>query len=177
MGIFGGPCKHLVSYDGENWDFAGLTGPDKLNIKIGELKGNRQVLQTAADITQLYDAMQFSNCTRINQLPKDSPDRVKLAYESMQGEQQLVQLALLIKLLQAQPNSDKLQQAIAEWIAAQSKRLSTLPAAPPKVAPLREAKVTVSSVRLSIKKAADSDPHLKQALASKTSFDLSRYLT
>jgi hypothetical protein len=176
MGIFGGPCKHLVNFDKTTLGISGFTGPDILNVKVADIKVDRQVLQTATEITQLYDVMQYSDCIKIDALPKDSPDRVKLTYQVIQNEQQVVQLALLIKLLAAQPSSEKLQQAIAEWIAAQSSRLNQLPTLPTTRSLHPESGgVNVETVRSSIRKAAATEPRLKKALEAPTKPDLGSY--
>ncbi len=177
MGWFGGPCKHIVNYDKTILDISGFNGPDVLNVKVAEIKVDRQVLQTAAEITQLYDAMQYSDCVKIDSLPKDSPDRVRLTYQAIQNERQVVQLALLIKLLAAQPGSEKLQQAIADWIAAQSNRLDQLPAPTTRSLRPEGRGVNVETVRSSIKRAAAAEPRLKKALEAGTEPDLGRYFS
>ena len=176
MGIFGGPCKHLVDYQKESLSLSGFSGPDKVNVKFGDLKIDPKVMQTAAEITQLYDAMQYSDCMRIEQLPKNSPDRVKLTHEVLENEHQIVQLALLIKVLALSPNSEKLQQAIVDWIAAQANRMSHSPEMTPKVLRVATKTLTVTGVRSSIRATADTVPALKSALATHKTFNFKSYL-
>jgi hypothetical protein len=162
MPLFGGPCKHIVNYDGRSLDLSGLalTGSEKLKFELGQLKIKRELVQTASEIVQILDAAQYSNCIKIEQTPKDSPERMKLIFQSMESERQLVQFALLTKLLIAQPNSEQLQKGFVDWLASiapQTKELTSQVAPSTKRALRTPSATTLAS---SFKRARDAEPQL-----------------
>jgi hypothetical protein len=65
----------------------------------------------------LLDAPQFANCIKINTIPKDSPERIRLINQAMENEDQLVKFSLVMKLIAANPTSEVIQKALADWIA------------------------------------------------------------
>jgi hypothetical protein len=66
----------------------------------------------------LLDTAQFANCTKINIIPKDSPERIKLINQAMKSETQLVKFSLVMKLVATNPTSEVIQKALADWIAS-----------------------------------------------------------
>jgi hypothetical protein len=117
--IGGGPCKQMVKYDGTSLDLSGLSlpalaGSGPLSFALGHLQIKHELMQAAAEIAQLLDAAQFANCTKINMVPKDSPDRIRLINQAMESETQLVKFSLVMKLVTANPTSEVIQKALAE---------------------------------------------------------------
>jgi hypothetical protein len=116
----------MVKYDGTSLDLTGLnvpaltTGSGPLSIALGYLQIKRELIQAAAEIAQLLDAAQFANYTKINMIPKDSPERLKLINQDMESETQLVKFSLVMRLVAANPTSEVIQNALADWIASQS---------------------------------------------------------
>jgi hypothetical protein len=103
--IGGGPCKQIVKYDGTTLDLRGLNipalaGAGPLSFGLGYLQIKRELIQAAAEIAQVLDAAQLANCTKINMVSKDSPERIKVINQAMEFESQLVRFELVMKLFQ-----------------------------------------------------------------------------
>jgi hypothetical protein len=110
-------CKRAFNYDATNISFSGLQGPDQIiNFKIGSFQVKKDLLQAACEIAQIYDLFQYSNCQRIQQFSKDSVQRDTFILEIQKNESRLVELLSMLKLAAAHP-SDKIEEAIADWIA------------------------------------------------------------
>ena len=127
MPIFGGgPCKQMIKYDGASLDLTGLNIPmltagyGPLSFTLGHLQIKRELIQAATEIAQLLDAAQFANCTKINMVPSNSRERIKLINQAMESETQLVKFALVMKLATSNPTSEIMQKALADWIGSQS---------------------------------------------------------
>jgi hypothetical protein len=179
MPIFGGPCKQLVKYDGYSLDLSGLgvSGPEPLKLDLGHLQIKRELMQVASEIAQLLDAVQYSNCVKIEQTPKDSPERIKLIYQAMESERQLVQLTLLTKLIIAQPNSEHLQKALAEWVASHATRAQELSNQVQKTSLRRGTRLPDSAtINSSLERAKKAEPRLAYAIQRKASFDMEKVL-
>jgi hypothetical protein len=173
-------CEHVVNYDGINISFSGLEGPSPFNVKLGEVKANREVLQTASEIAQLYDLYQYSNCQQTKMLPENSPERTQFILEAQKNGQRLLELLSILKLLAARP-SDKMESALADWVAYSFTRIEKesplLPPgtttraggatrAPPPVSELNQ-------IRRSLAKAKEESAYLKEALR-KPEFDIEK---
>jgi hypothetical protein len=184
MGLFGGSCKRLVKYDGTTFDLSGLVGPGEFKLTLGQLGLKHELLQAATDIVQLYDAMQYTNCTRIQQIPENSPERIKLIHESMEMERQLITFALLTKVLEAQPQNEIVQKGLIDWMAsqgphaqeaasdAQKKTLkSGLHRKDPNVQMPR-----ADEIRSTFEAAVAAEPRLREAMRLGTQFDMDRVL-
>jgi ATP phosphoribosyltransferase regulatory subunit HisZ len=65
-------------------------GSGPLSFALGHLQIKRELIQAAAEIAQLLDAAQFANSTKINMVPKNSPERLKLINQAMENEAQLL---------------------------------------------------------------------------------------
>jgi hypothetical protein len=115
---FVSPCRRLVKYDGATLDISGLAGPEELKFSIGQLRVKRELLQAATEIVLVYDAIQYANCVRIHQMPRDSPERIKLIYKAMEAEREILVFMLLTRLIAVVPDNDRLQKALIEWIAS-----------------------------------------------------------
>jgi hypothetical protein len=177
--FFGGPCRQLVKYDGLSLDLSGLglAGAGPLKFNIGEVHAGRELVQVASEIAQLLDAAQYSNCIKIEQTPKNSPERIKLIYEAMESERQLVQLALLTKLIMAQPNSEHLQKALADWVASHATRTQELSVQVQETATKRGLQVpTQAAISSSLEKAKKAEPRLAEAIRRNASFDMQKVL-
>lgn len=164
-------CEHVVNYDGAVISFSGLEGPAPFNVKLGEVKANREILQTATEIAQLYDLYQYSNCQQAKMLPENSPDRTQFILEAQRNGQKLLELLAILKLLAARP-SDKIESALADWVAYSFTRIEKeSPLLPPGTTtraggatrtppPVRE----LNQIRRSIAKAKEQSLYLKEAL-------------
>lgn len=191
MPIFGGgPCKQMMKYDGTTLDLTGLnvpaltaTGSGSLSFALGHLQIKRELVQAAAEIAQLLDAAQFANCTKIKLVPKGSTDRIKLINQAMESEAQLLKFALVMKLVAANPTSEVIQKALADWIASQSshmKELSTQAQDVPEEKGPGEQQIpippTLQQVESSVESAKEAEPYLKDAIQRGINFDLNIYI-
>jgi hypothetical protein len=170
-------CEHVINYDGVSISFSGLEGPSAFNVRLGEVKANREVLQTATEIAQLYDLYQYSNCQQARMLPEDSPVRTQFILEAQKNGQRLLELLSILKLLAVRP-SDKMESALADWVAYSFTRVEReSPLYPPGTTtraggatrtppPVRE----LNKIKRSIAKAKEQSPYLKEALR-KPEFD------
>jgi len=127
----------------------------------------------AGEIAQALDELQVSNCQKIEQIPKDSPERIKLIYLAVESERQLVQLALLTKMLAISPNSERLQRAIVDWVASSAKRADELSARQPSAGLTRRSGTKFQS---KIEEALRAEPRLRSAMRRESPFDLSEIL-
>jgi len=180
MPIFGRRCKQLVKYDGISLDLSGLglTGGESIKFELGQLKVKRKLMQVASEIAQLLDAVQYSNCVKIEQTPKDSPERVKLIYQAMESERQLVQLTLLTKLIMAQPKSEHLQKALAEWVASLAVRTQELSVQVQRTTVRRRMRLpTSATINSSLERAKKDEPRLAEAIQKRAIFDMEKVLT
>lgn len=188
MTIFGlgGKCKQMIKYDGTSLDLSGVnvstaigTGP--LSVALGSLNVKHELLQTAAEIAQLIDAVQFSNCIKIEQTPKDSKERIQLIHQAMEAEKQLIQFSIVFKLISSNPTSEPIQKALAEWVASQASRTQELEAQVQDVPVPRGSDNIVQipsrgQIELSIQKAKAVDSHLNDALQRGATFDFGKIL-
>lgn len=180
MPIFGRRCKQLVKYDGISLDLSGLglTGGESLKFELGQLTVKRKLMQVASEIAQLLDTVQYSNCVKIEQTPKDSPERIRLIHQAMESERQLVQLTLLTKLIIAQPNSEHLQKALAEWVASLSVRTQELSLQVQEIPMKRGMRApNLATINSSLERAKKDEPRLAEAIQRKASFDMENVLT
>lgn len=156
---------------------SGLGGPDAFNLAIGSLNLKREVVQAAVELVQLLDTLQYSNCVKIEQLPRDSPERVGIINEAMESERHLIQFTLLSQLLLKAPNSERLQQAFADWLAAQARRVGALPAGQPVRRRGRNATMPgESKVQKSLRVALKAEPRLQRAVRRREPFDFQKVL-
>lgn len=188
MPIFGGgPCKQMVKYDGTSLDLTGLNIPmlttvsGPLSFTLGHLQIKRELVQAAAEIAQLLDAAQFANCTKINMIPRDSPERIKLINQAMENEAQLVKFSLVMKLVTANPTSEVIQKALADWIASQSIHTQELSSQAKDFPVTRggEPEIAVPSqkqVESSIQRAKEAEPYLGDAMERGVSLDLNKVI-
>jgi hypothetical protein len=188
MPIFGGgPCKQIVKYDGTSLDLTGLNIPalsaasGPLSFALGHLQIKRELIQAAAEIAQLLDAAQFANCTKINMIPKDSPERIKLINQAMESEAQLVKFSLVMKLVAANPTSEVIQKALADWIASQSIHTQELSSQARDVPVTRggEPEIPIPNlqkVESSIVTAKEVEPYLEDAVQKGASLDLNKVI-
>jgi hypothetical protein len=168
---FGNKCHHLINYDGVSLSFSGLEGPGSFDVKLSSLKVNREVLQVASEIAQLYDMYQFSNCQQCNMLPENSPERTQFLLESQRNGARLLELLSILKIVAARP-SETLERALADWVAHTYSSAATgvdAPLLPPGVAtrgatrsspPAKE----INQIKRSLAKAKTQFPYLGQAL-------------
>jgi hypothetical protein len=182
--MFRHPCKRLVKYDGISLDLSGLTGPEQFKVTLGQLQIRRELLQAATDIILLYDAVQYSNCVRVQQMPRDSPERIKMIYRAEESERQIVLFMLLVRLMIALPNSERLQKALVDWVAAHVVPAQELTSEAQK-AELRfgiprletDSQIpNLATVSSHIESAEKAEPSLRQAIRSKVSFDMDEVL-
>jgi hypothetical protein len=163
-------CKHVISYDGTNISLSGIEGPDEIKFKIASFQIKKEVLQPAIDIAQMYDLFQYSNCQKIQQFPKDSPERTQFILEAHKNEERLLEFLSMLRVALARP-SEQLEKALANWIAFTfTKNLrEEAPIIPEKVRagelvrespPLEE----YNNLKRNIAKAKISSPYLKEAL-------------
>jgi hypothetical protein len=122
-----------------------------------------------------------ANCIKINMIPKDSPERIKLINQAMESEAQLVKFSLLMKLVTANPTSEVIQNALADWIASQSLHAQELSSQAKDVPITRsgEPEVPIPSlqkVQSSIENAKEAKPHLENAIQIEASFDLNKVI-
>jgi hypothetical protein len=173
-------CKRAFNYNATNISFSGLQTPDQLiNFKIGSFQVKRDLLQAACEIAQIYDLFQYSNCQRIQQFSKDSKQRDTFILEIQKNESRLVELLSMLKLAAAHP-SEKIEEAIADWIAyTYTKKIrEEAPIIPEKVRAgelVRESPPPeeFNSVKRSIAKAKMSSSYLVSALEN-PNFDLNK---
>ncbi len=184
MRLFGGPCKRLVKYDGTTFDLYGLAGPGEFKLTLGQLGLKHELLQAATDIVQLYDALQYSNCVRIQQIPEDSSERIKIIHESLEMERQLVIFALIAKVLAAQPQNEALQKALIDWTASQTTHAQEAASNAQKMIlrsglQRQEPSAQIQSaddIRLTIEAAVAAEPRLGNAIRSRIQFDMNNVL-
>jgi hypothetical protein len=173
--LWGGPCRNLVHFDGRSLTLSGLIGPEALNLSLGSVGVKREVVQVASELAQTFDQLQFSNCQKIEQVPANSPERVKLIYEAIESEKQLLQLALLTKALAISPNSDRLQQAIVNWVASSARRAAEL--VPALSSPgLTRGGPARGGLQARLEEASKAEPRLRTAMRRGSPFDLSEVL-
>lgn len=172
-------CKNLVNYDGNNISFSGLEGPDEVNFTIGNFQIKKDLLQAACDIAQMYDLFAYRNCQRIQQLPKDSPERSKFILEVTKNEERLLEFLAILRIAIARP-SEEIEKALSDWIAFTfTKRLrEEAPIIPERVRagelvreslPIEE----YNQIKRNITKAKNSSTYLREAL-QKPEFDINR---
>jgi hypothetical protein len=189
MPIFtGGPSKQMIKYDGTSLDLSGLNipaltaGSGSLSFGLGYLQIKRELVQAAAEIAQLLDAAQFANCTKMNMIPKDSPERIKLIDQAIESEAQLVKFSLVMKLVAANLTSQIIQKALADWIASQFFHTQELSSQAKDVPVTRggEPEVPIPSlqkVESSIENAKEAEPYLENAIQrGGASFDLNKVI-
>jgi hypothetical protein len=188
MPIFsgGGACKQMIKYDGATIDLTGLNipalaGSGPLSFGLGHLQIKRELIQAAAEIAQLLDAAQFANCTKINMIPKDSPERIRLINQAMESEAQLVKFSLVMKLVSANPTSEVIQKALADWIASQSIHTQELSSQAQGVPVTRGGQPEIpvpnlKKVESSIEKAKEAESYLGQAMQRGASLDLNKVI-
>jgi hypothetical protein len=109
-------CRHIISYDGTSISFSGIEGPEEIKFKIASFQIKKDILQPAIDIVQVYDLFRYSNCERIQQFPKDSPERTQFILESTKNEERLLEFLSMLKIAIARP-SEHIEKALADWIA------------------------------------------------------------
>ena len=109
-------CKHVISYDGTNISFSGIEGPEEIKFKVASFQIKKDMLQPAIDIAQMYDLYRYSNCQKIQQFPKDSPERAQFILESTKNEERLLEFLTMLKIAIARP-SEYIEKALADWIA------------------------------------------------------------
>lgn len=180
MPIFGRRCRQLVKYDGISLDLSGLglTGGESLKFELGQLKVKRKLIQAASEIVGLLDAVQYSNCVKIEQTPKDSPERIKLIHQAMESERQLVQFTLLTKLIMAQPNSEHLQKALVDWVASLAVRTQELSLQVQRIPMKRRMRMpNLTTINSSLERAKKDEPRLADAIQRKASFNMENVLT
>ncbi len=177
MPWFGGPCRELVKYTGGSLTLSGLAGPDSFDLALGSLNLKREVVQAAVELVQLLDTLQYSNCVKIEQLPRDSPERVRIINDAMDSERHLIEFTLLSQLLLKAPSSERLQQAFADWLAAQALRVGALPSGQP--VRRRERSGTTpkeSEIQKSVRAALRAEPRLQRAVRRKEPFDFQKVI-
>jgi hypothetical protein len=115
-------CERLISYDGINLSLSGIEGSELINFNIGDFKIKKEILQAACDIAQIYDMYAYRNCQRIHQFEKKSPERSTFILEITKNEERLLEFLTIIKIASINP-SEKIEKALADWIAHTFKRL------------------------------------------------------
>src|SRR6188472_4672947 len=105
-------CKHIINYDSTNLSFSGLQAPAQIvDFKIGSFQIEKDLLQTATDIAQMYDMFQFSNCQKIQQLSKDSSIRDQFILEAHRNEERLLEFLTMLRVAQTRP-SEEIEKAL-----------------------------------------------------------------
>jgi hypothetical protein len=117
----------MIKYDGTSLDLKGLEVPlgGPLKFDLANLNIKQEMLRTASEIAQLLDAAQLANCSQINMIKSDK-ERMKLVNQAILSQQDLVKFALVMKLVETNPSSPAIQNALATWIASQTSRIPTL---------------------------------------------------
>lgn len=174
--LWGGPCKNLVHFDGRSLTLSGLIGPEALNLSLASLGVKREVVQVATELAQTFDELQFSNCQKIEQVPQNSPERIKLIYQAIESEKELLRLALLTKALAISPNSERIQQAIVDWVASSARSADELAPKPASPGLTRGGPPPPTKLQVALEKATDAEPRLRAAMRRGTTFDLSEVL-
>jgi hypothetical protein len=114
-------------------------------------------------------------------ISKDSPERIKPVNQAMESEAQLAKFLLVMKLVTANPTSEVIQKALADWIASQSIHTQELSSQAKDVPITRsgEPEVLIPSlqqVQSSIENAKEAKPHLENAIQIEASFDLNKVI-
>src|SRR5919108_5669088 len=91
-------CKRAISYDGTNISLAGIEGPDEIKFKVASFQIKKDILQPAIDIAQMYDLFQYSNCQKIQQFPKDSPERAQFILEVHRNQERLMEFLAILRV-------------------------------------------------------------------------------
>lgn len=183
----GGKCKQMIKYDGTSLDLSGLNvsgviGAGPLSFGIGQLKVKREVVQAAAEIAQLIDAVQLANCTKIEMTPKDSPERIKFINQAMESERQLIQFAFVMKMIAANPTSEPIQKALADWVASQATRTQDLQTQAQSAATTRGQEGIqiqipgIEKIESSIQSAKEAEPQLRESMQRGASFDINKVI-
>jgi hypothetical protein len=172
----------MIKYDGRSLDISGLNlplgGAGALSFALGKLETKRELVQAAAEIAQLLDAAQFANCTKISMVPKDSPERIKLINQAIESETQLVKFSLVMKLVTANPTSEAIQKALADWIASQSIHAQELSSQAKDVPVTRTSRTppSLQKVQASIENAKEAEPYLVDAVQRGATLDLNKVI-
>ena len=88
----------------------------KLNLRLVIFKLKKTFYRRAADIAQMYDLFAYRNCQRIQELPKDSPERANFILEIHRNEERLLEFLAMLKIGIARP-SEQIEKALADWVA------------------------------------------------------------
>ena len=99
-------CKRAINYDGTDISFSGIEGPTEVKFKIGNFQIKKDLLQAATDIAQMYDLFAYRNCQRIQEFPKDSPERAKFILEIHKNEERLLEFLAMLKIGIARPSEE-----------------------------------------------------------------------
>jgi len=164
-------CQPIIKYDGIDLSFSGLEVPNEfINFKVGNFQIKKETLQTATEIAQMFDLFRVSNCEKIQQFPKDSPEKIAFMLETAKNEQRLLEFLAMVKIAANRP-SPKIEQAMEDWIALSfTKRIEEeAPMIPNKMRgdsvvrespPIKE----FNSIKRSVANAKATSQHLQQAL-------------
>jgi hypothetical protein len=172
-------CKPLISYSGTNISFSGFEGPSVVNFDIASFNIKREIVQAASDIAQIYDLFRYSNCQKMQQFPKDSPERVMFILEAQKNELRLLEFLSMLRIASSRP-SEAIEQALADWVAlSYSKKIrEEAPIIPEKVRSGEQARESppidkLNKIAISVTKARISSDYMRDALA-KPDFDINR---
>lgn len=94
-------CKHVIIYDGTDISWTGIEGPEDVKFKVSLLQIMKYMLQAAVDIAQMYDIFQYSSCQK----------SLRVLLRELNFCSKLIEM----RLLKRRP-SDKIEQALADWI-------------------------------------------------------------
>jgi hypothetical protein len=136
-------------------------------------------LQAACDIAQMYDLFAYRNCQRMQEFPRDSPERTKFILEITKNDERMLEFLAILRVAIARP-SEQIEKALADWIAFTfTKRMrEEAPIIPQTVRagvqvrespPIKE----MNQIKRSVTKAKMSSIYLKGALG-KPDFDINK---
>ncbi len=106
-------CKHLVNYQGNNIEIAGVSIPNIFTI--GNLSIKPHVLQNVENAIQALDLVYYHNCQTLKQAPDE--ESKKKYYEIMTIQQQkLNDIAMAITMFRSTQDSEKLGESLVKTV-------------------------------------------------------------
>ncbi len=119
---FFSPCKKLIKHSGTSIQIATIEGVTKMPTKIGGVDIKPSLIQTAGDILQILDWLQYTLCQNIQQLKRIKASTSIITEVLLRQNEHCRQIAFFsILCLTATNSPTKFEKVLADWIA------STLP--------------------------------------------------
>lgn len=105
-------CKQFVHYDKNNFS---ITLPTFQKVTLGSIGDKSDKIQAAADLTQLFDLIQFSNCQTLNRLSQqgNAAAYAEATQASLQSNSSLSQLAVQLAAYGKDPGQESKVAATA----------------------------------------------------------------